>query len=141
MARGCAVAGEITDRDGRVLGRHDGQHAFTVGQRRGLGLSAEEPLYVLEKDAAGNRIVVGPREALARTRVPLEDVRLYRPAASVRSTRLRYHAAPIPCRLVESGGRTELELERPATAVAPGQQACLMRDDVVVGEGTIGEPA
>ncbi len=133
--------GEIVDREGRVLGRHEGQHNFTVGQRRGLGLSAPQPLYVLEKDAAGNRVVVGPREALASTRVPLEKVRLYRPAASVRSARLRYHATPIPCRALERDGRWELELERPAASVAPGQQACLMRDDVVVGEGTIGEPA
>jgi tRNA-specific 2-thiouridylase len=133
--------GEIVDRDGRVLGRHEGQHSFTVGQRRGLGLSAPEPLYVLEKDAAANRVVVGPREALATTRVRLEHVRLYRPAASVKTARLRYHSAPIGCRVLERHGRIELELKRPATAVAPGQQACLMRDDVVVGEATIGEPA
>ena len=133
--------GEIIDRDGRVLGRHEGQHGFTVGQRRGLGLSSPEPLYVLEKDAKENRLVVGPRDALLSTRVPLEDVSLYRPAASVESVRLRYHAAPIACRVLERRGRFELELERPAASVAPGQQACLMRDDVVVGEGTIGEPA
>ena len=86
-------------------------------------------------------MVVGPRDALLSTRVPLEDVSLYRPAASVESVRLRYHAAPIACRVLERRGRFELELERPAASVAPGQQACLMRDDVVVGEGTIGEPA
>ena len=60
--------GEIVDRGGRVLGRHDGQHAFTVGQRRGIGVAAEQPLYVLEKDAASGTVVVGPREQLATTR-------------------------------------------------------------------------
>ncbi|HEV2874119.1 MAG TPA: tRNA methyl transferase PRC-barrel domain-containing protein, partial [Thermoleophilaceae bacterium] len=131
--------GEIVDRDGRVLGRHEGQHEFTVGQRRGLGLPAQEPLYVLRKDAAANRVTVGPRHELATTAVLLEEARLHRPADQVRQVRLRYHAEPIPCRAIERGaGGVQLELERPAHAVAPGQLACLMRDDCVVGEGTIG---
>ena len=130
--------GEIVDRDGRVLGRHDGQHEFTVGQRRGLGVGAPEPLYVLDKDAATNRVTVGPRAALARTRVRLSDARLHRPAESVEHVRLRYHAEPLPCSArALAGGEVELELARPAQAVAPGQLACLMRDDCVVGEGTI----
>ena len=61
--------GEIVDRSGRVLGRHRGHHDFTVGQRRGLGVAAGEPLYVLATDAAANRVVVGPREELATQRV------------------------------------------------------------------------
>jgi tRNA-uridine 2-sulfurtransferase len=132
--------GEIVDRDGRVLGRHEGQHEFTVGQRRGLGLPSPEPLYVLRKDAAANRVTVGPREALATTTVRLESARLHRPADQVRQVRLRYHAEPITCRAGSHGrGELTLELERPAHAVAPGQLACLMRDDCVVGEGTIVE--
>src|SRR5919107_1588419 len=75
--------GEIVDADGRVLGRHDGQHEFTVGQRRGLNLGGAEPLYVLRKEASSNRVTVGPRAALATTQVRLEDVRLYRPAEAV----------------------------------------------------------
>jgi tRNA-specific 2-thiouridylase len=130
--------GEIVDREGRVLGRHDGHHNFTVGQRRGLRLSSPQPLYVLEKDADTGRVTVGPREALAASRVRLEAPRLYRGPDSVDAVRLRYRAAPIPCRVVERQDRFELELERPATAVAPGQLACLMRGECVVGEGTIG---
>ncbi len=130
--------GEIVDRDGRVLGRHEGQHEFTVGQRRGLGVGGPEPLYVLDRDAATNRVTVGPRAALARTRVRLGDARLHRPAESIERVRLRYHAEPLPCSArVLTGGEVELELARPAHAVAPGQLACLMRDDCVVGEGTI----
>jgi tRNA-specific 2-thiouridylase len=132
--------GEIVDRDGRVLGRHEGQHEFTVGQRRGLGVHSPEPLYVIEKDAATNRVTVGPKHELATTSVRLETPRFHRPADQVRQVRLRYHAEPIPCRaIVERDGAVHLELERSAHAVAPGQLACLMRDDCVVGEGTIGE--
>jgi tRNA-specific 2-thiouridylase len=131
-------AGEIVDHDGRVLGRHEGQHEFTVGQRRGLGLPSPEPLYVLEKDAATGRVVVGPREELAASAVSLTGARLHRPASDVRSVRLRYHAAPLPCRVADDAGtRLRLELERPAEAVAPGQLACLLAGDLVVGHGTI----
>ena len=134
--------GEIVDRDGRVLGRHEGQHEFTVGQRRGLGVPAPEPLYVVKKDAATNRVMVGTKQDLATTTVRLEATRLHRPADQVGHVRLRYHAEPIACRATAGRrGEIELELERPAHAVAPGQLACLMRDDCVVGEGTIGEPA
>jgi tRNA-specific 2-thiouridylase len=133
--------GAIVDREGRVLGRHDGQHEFTVGQRRGLGVASSEPLYVVRKEARAGTVTVGPREALATSVVRLEDARLHRPAEQVRQVRLRYHAKPFPCRVRRYGdGDLELELDEPAEAVAPGQLACLMRDDCVVGEGTIGEP-
>lgn len=134
--------GEIVDREGRVLGRHEGHHNYTVGQRRGLGMATSEPLYVLEKDAATNRVVVGPKEELATRHVVLENARLHRSAAEVEHVRLRYHAKPIPCRVsVQSDGSVELELDSDARAVAPGQLACLMRQDRVVGEGTIGDPS
>jgi tRNA-uridine 2-sulfurtransferase len=125
--------GEIVTREGRVIGRHQGHHEYTVGQRRGLELQSAEPLYVLEKDAEANRVVVGPRSELATTAIALEDVRLHRSPAAVEAVRLRYHAAPIPCRV--EGDR--LELTEPAHAVAPGQLACLLRGDLVVGYGTI----
>jgi tRNA-specific 2-thiouridylase len=124
-----------------VLGRHDGQHNYTVGQRRGLNLSSSEPLYVLRREAETNRVVVGPKEALATDRVPLEDATLHRPPHEVETVRLRYHAEPLGCRVhVQDDGRLELELDGLAYGVAPGQLACLMREDRVVGEGTIGEP-
>jgi tRNA-uridine 2-sulfurtransferase len=133
--------GEIVDRHGTVLGRHEGQHNYTVGQRRGLGLATSQPLYVLEKDAEANRVVVGPKEALATNRVPLEDATLHRPPHEVETVRLRYHSEPLACRVhVQDDGSIELELEESANGVAPGQLACLMRQDRVVGEGTIGEP-
>jgi tRNA-uridine 2-sulfurtransferase len=134
--------GEIVDRDGKLLGRHDGHHNFTIGQRRGLGVAGPEPLFVLEKDAETNRVVVGPREELASTRVSLTDARLHRDPADVREVRLRYHAKPIVCAVVDAGeGEIVLELTQPALAIAPGQLACLMSADRIVGYGTIGEPA
>jgi tRNA-uridine 2-sulfurtransferase len=133
--------GDIVDRGGNVLGRHDGQHNYTVGQRRGLNVSSPEPLYVLERDAESNRVVVGPKEALATNRVTLENATLHRAPEEAETVRLRYHAEPIACRVhVLEEGTLELELDRPANGVAPGQLACLMREDRVVGEGTIGEP-
>jgi tRNA-specific 2-thiouridylase len=132
--------GEIVDRQGTVLGHHEGQHNYTVGQRRGLGLATPEPLYVLERDASNNRVIVGPREALATRRVRLEDATLHRDPRKVERVRLRYHAEPLACRVhVQEDGALELELDQTANGVAPGQLACLMRQDRVVGEGTIGE--
>ena len=132
-----ASPGEIVDRSGRVLGRHDGHHDFTVGQRRGLGVGGGDALYVLEKDTVRNRVVVGTESELAVQRVRVGELTLHRPAERVGAVRLRYRSEPLPCRAVERDGGVELELERPARAVAPGQVACLLDGDLVVGCGTI----
>ena len=134
--------GEIVDRAGTVLGRHPGHERFTVGQRRGLGVSASIPLYVLSKDAALNRVVVGPRSQLATTRVVAGPARLHRPGTAIDRVKLRYQAAPVPCRVegeLEPGHheRITLRLAEPVAGVAPGQLACLMRDETVVGFATI----
>src|SRR4051812_12979510 len=128
--------GEIVDEAGAVLGRHEGQHRFTVGQRRGLGVAAPLPLYVTAKN--GNQVRVGPREALATTEVPLEDVTLYRPAQEVTHVKLRYRSEPTPCSLFPV--RSSLRLDVPVQGAAPGQTACLMRGDTVIGCGTIAVP-
>jgi tRNA-uridine 2-sulfurtransferase len=134
--------GEITDRAGTVLGRHRGQHQFTVGQRRGLGVSVGEPLYVLEKDAASNRVIVGPAAALRAARVSLRAVRLHRDGSEVDRVKLRYRSKPLGAKLIGDPGagrhpRLELELVDPADAAVPGQLACLMRGEDVIGWGTI----
>jgi tRNA-uridine 2-sulfurtransferase len=131
--------GDVVTRDGEVIGRHSGQHDYTVGQRRGLGIAAPQPLYVLEKDAASNRVVVGPREALSAMQVTLEACHLHRPADSVDAVKLRYRSQPLPCRVLTHGGDAVLKLDQPARAVAPGQLACLLDDDRIVGYGTIAE--
>jgi tRNA-uridine 2-sulfurtransferase len=135
--------GDLVDAAGRVLGRHRGHHHFTVGQRRGLGLAATEPLYVLAKDAATNRVTVGPRAALAAATVPVRGARLHRAGAEVDAVRLRYRSRPVACRLAGNPGpgahaRLQLELAGPVDGAAPGQTACLLKGDVVVGWGTIG---
>ena len=132
--------GEVVDAGGRVLGRHPGHRRYTVGQRRGLGVAAGEPLFVLSTDAAANRVVVGPREALAARSVVLRDVSLNRDGQRVDSVKLRYRSEPLPCRVTAAAGdhtALDLVLEEDALGVAPGQTACLMDGDLVVGHGTI----
>jgi tRNA-specific 2-thiouridylase len=134
--------GELVDRGGRVLGRHRGAHHFTIGQRKGIGLGAREPLYVLGTDAAANRVVVGPRAELATRTVALRGARLHRDAAEVDRVKLRYRSRPVPCRVAGDAAagphrRLDLELGEPVDGAAPGQTACLLRGDVVVGWATI----
>jgi tRNA-specific 2-thiouridylase len=130
--------GEIVDRDGRVLATHRGAHHFTVGQRKGLGVAGPEPLYVLATYAGSNRVVAGTREELATRAVTLRGARLHRDAAEVDRVKLRYRSRAVPCRAAAgSGGRVELDLLEPVDGAAPGQTACLLRGDVVVGWGTI----
>jgi tRNA-specific 2-thiouridylase len=134
--------GEIVNRAGRVLGRHRGQHRFTVGQRRGLGISSGEPLYVLGKDAVANRVVVGRRAELRTRRVPVRGLRLLRDGDRVDRVKLRYRSRPLPASLAEDLGtghhpRAELALADPVDGAAPGQLACLMDGDLVIGWGTI----
>ncbi len=128
--------------DGRVLGGHRGQHRFTVGQRRGLGIFAGEPLYVLEKDATTNRVVVGPQEALRTHAVRLRGARLHRAGERVNAVKLRYRSRPLPARLsagVAAGRHRALAVELPAgiEGAAPGQLGCLMDGELIVGWGTI----
>jgi tRNA-uridine 2-sulfurtransferase len=138
------AAGDIVDREGHVLGHHDGHHRFTVGQRRGIRVAAEQPLYVLAKDARHNRIVVGPREQLATTAVTLGPGRLHRPSSEVDAVRLRYQGAVLGCTVGadlpagEHGGLT-IGLDREVAAPAPGQVACLMRGEHVIGWALIAE--
>lgn len=139
-----AGAGDIVAMDGRVLGRHGGQERFTIGQRRGIGVAAAEPLYVVDKDRASGRVVVGPRATLATTRVGLGDVVLHRSGARVDRVRLRYRSGPVPCRIEGGPPRGEherlwLSLDEPVHGVAPGQTACLLERDRVLGAATIVE--
>jgi tRNA-specific 2-thiouridylase len=134
--------GDIVDQDGRVLGRHGGHRRYTVGQRRGLGVAATEPLYVLRTEASANRIVVGPRAALETGRAVVRAATLLRDGARVDRVKLRYRSEPLPARLAGAAAagrhpRLEVALAEPATGVAPGQAACLMAGDLVLGWGTI----
>jgi tRNA-specific 2-thiouridylase len=122
--------GDVVDREGRVLGHHRGQHHFTVGQRRGLGLAAAEPRYVLAKDAGANTVTVGPREQLETTAVRVRDVVL---RGEPEAVKLRYRTRPVPCRLEGE----EIRLAEPVDGAAPGQTAVFFAGDLVVGTATI----
>lgn len=138
--------GELVDVGGATVGHHLGQHRFTVGQRRGLGIGdAQAPLYVLDKDASTGRVTVGPREALQTSRVAVRSARLHRHGARVNRVKLRYRARPLPARLLgdPDAGRHRtlaIELFEPVDGAAPGQLACLMDGELVVGWGTIARP-
>jgi tRNA-uridine 2-sulfurtransferase len=127
--------GEVVDEDGNELGTHDGYWRFTPGQRRGLGLAAPEPLYVLGTRRAANAVVVGPRESLARTIVEARG-RLYTHAHSV-DAKLRYRSPAVPAQVTPTARGFRLELAAPAYGVAPGQTAVLYDGDAVVGSGTV----
>jgi tRNA-specific 2-thiouridylase len=131
--------GEVVDRSGRGLGEHTGHHNFTVGQRRGLGVGGGEPLYVLATDASTNRVIAGGREQLATNRIRIRGARLHRDAGRVDGVRLRYHAPKKECRVEVNDEDSEavVALSEPVDRVAPGQLACLLSGDLVVGHGTI----
>jgi tRNA-specific 2-thiouridylase len=133
---GAADPGDIVDLSGRVVGRHDGIIHFTVGQRRGLGVAAGHPLYVIQLDAATRRVVVGPRDALRRSRMLLREVNWIGDGSidqaladdrrevyvKVRSTR-----PPQPAWLRHSDAGIEVELAGGEDGVSPGQ-ACVFYD-------------
>jgi tRNA-uridine 2-sulfurtransferase len=134
--------GPVVTLDGTVLAEHGGVDRFTIGQRRGVGVANGAPLYVVAKDAHTGRVTVGPREALAVDEVLVEAVHLYRDSSAVDRVKLRYRSEPVPCKV---GGELPagryptiaLMLNEPFMAAAPGQVACLMSGDRVVGHGLI----
>jgi tRNA-uridine 2-sulfurtransferase len=133
--------GAIVDSAGRTLGRHRGHHDFTVGQRRGIRVSAPEALYVLATDAATNTVTVGTRAELEKRRVSVRDAVLHRDGGEVDAVKLRYRARALPATVSAAGrGRhssLEVELGEAFPGVAPGQTAVLMAGDRIVGHGTI----
>ena len=130
---GAAEPGEIVHIDGRVLGGHPGIIHFTVGQRRGLGVAAGEPLYVVGLEAARRRVIVGPRAALEVRRIVLDEVNWLgdQPIEDAARQGLPVHARvrstqpPRPARLVAGAAGIELEFADGEEGVAPGQ-ACVI---------------
>jgi len=134
--------GEVLGPDGEVIGTHAGHELYTVGQRRGFTVRSTEPLYVLSKDAAANRVTVGPPERLLSDRVRLRGARLHREGSRVDRVKLRYRSRALAARVSGQAGAGRhrelvLELAEPAAGAAPGQLACLMDGELVVGWGTI----
>ncbi|MBS1672396.1 MAG: tRNA 2-thiouridine(34) synthase MnmA [Actinobacteria bacterium] len=140
-----AEQGEILDRDGAVVGTHDGAHAFTVGQRRGLRLGVPapdgKPRFVLEVRPVSNTVVVGPKEALAIAEISGER-RSWAGSAPqahefVCEVQIRAHAEPVPARAFVSDAGVRVVPDEPLDGVAPGQSAVLYVGTRVLGQFTI----
>jgi len=128
-------AGAIVDDAGTHVGTHAGHWTFTPGQRKGIGVSAARPLYVIDTDARTNTVVVGPHDALARTHVEASGA-LYVDVERV-DAKLRYRSTPVPATVTRTPAGFSLELAEPAYGVARGQAAVLYDGDAVVGCGVI----
>jgi tRNA-uridine 2-sulfurtransferase len=128
--------GPILDEEGRERGRHGGFWRFTPGQRKGLGIAAETPLYTLRTDSRANAVVVGPLASLARTHIGARPGRLFVPVEQV-DAKVRYRSPAAPGRVRADGRGFRLTLDEPAYGVAVGQAAVLYEDDAVVGAGLI----
>ena len=134
--------GEIVDVHGHVLGHHDGIEFYTIGQRKGLGLSTPKPLYVIELDAANNRVVVGDDSALDRDEFTVERcnwIPYPEPPASFEVTaKIRYNHPGTPATITPvAEGRAKVKLHMPQRAITPGQAAVFYQEDLVVGGGWI----
>jgi tRNA-uridine 2-sulfurtransferase len=135
--------GDVVDETGEVVARHQGAFGFTVGQRRGTGVATGDRRYVLEVDAAANRVVGGPEELLARRALLADDASWIAGEPPARGpfeaeVRLRSRGGDVPC-VVEPHGpdRFRAEFRTPQRSVAPGQRAVLYRGDEVLGGGRI----
>jgi tRNA-specific 2-thiouridylase len=134
--------GEVVDAEGRVLGTHEGIGRYTVGKRKGLGLG-DGPWFVVSIDAPRNRLVVGPRESLAITRVTaIDPVWHDGPGTVRRMVALRHRMAPVPATVTASADRLLIVLDEPVFGVAPGQAAVAWTvDGTVSGGGVVSETA
>jgi len=136
--------GEIVTTDGRVVGEHSGVHHFTVGQRRGLGVAAAEPLYVIATEPAEKRVIVGSNEDLLRSSMGVKEVNWISIAAPTAplcvevKIRNKHAAAAATLHPVTSdGARIEVRFDEPQRAVTPGQGAVFYSGDLVLGGGWI----
>ena len=142
QAPSMALGGTIVDEQGHHLGTHGGVHRFTVGQRKGLGVSSPAPLYVLKIDAGSREVTVGARSALDRTTLTAAGVNwisIDAPPLPVRvgaQIRHRHRAAPAVVRALPDR-RAELLFDEPQVAITPGQAVVFYEGDTVVGGGWI----
>jgi tRNA-specific 2-thiouridylase len=141
-APNAALSGAIVAESGERLGTHGGVHRFTIGQRRGLGISAPAPLYVLRIDADSGDVTVGPRSSLERTAltasgtnwIAVEPPRTWMPVTA----QIRYRHTPAAARVrALEAAKAELQFDAPQAAITPGQAVVFYQDDVVIGGGWI----
>ena len=136
--------GKIIDSEGKVIGRHAGYPFYTIGQRKGLGISSPEPLYVRSLDAEKNRLHVGSKMMLACRKLTAEQVNwigIDRPERPIRaSARIRYRDTEGACSVVSlSENRVEVVFDNPKQSIAPGQAVVFYQGEEVIGGGIIEE--
>ncbi len=135
-----ATPGRVIDEAGRTIGAHDGYWRYTVGQRRGIGVAADGPRYVIRTDAATNTVTVGPRESLGVSSLRLHPYVLHESVdGACLDVRVRYRGAALRGRARPDAGSLDVALDVAAAGVAPGQTAALYRDGRLVGAGVITE--
>ncbi len=133
-----AEPGEVVDGAGRTLGRHAGIVDFTVGQRRGIGVSASTPLYVTEVRPEAKQVVVGRKEQLEVWEVRVGELNWFLDPGASEAVQVRYNGGPVPCEVEEvGGGEWVARLAQPVAGVAPGQSAVFYAGDRVVGGGVL----
>ena len=134
--------GDIVDAAGKVLGQHDGVHHYTIGQRKGIGIAAAEPLYVIGLDAAMNRVIVGDRTSATQPECTVQRVNwvsITEPSAPIRAeVQVRYRSHPVPVTVIPlENSRVKLVFDEPQFSITPGQAAVWYDGDVVLGGGII----
>ena len=133
-----AEPGEILNKEGRTLGRHAGVVDFTVGQRRGIGVSASTPLYVTEVRPRTKQIVVGRRKDLEVREVLVGGLNWFLDPLEAETVQVRYNGSPVACEIEDAGdGEVRALLSEPAVGVAPGQSAVFYKGDRVIGGGVV----
>lgn len=138
-------SGPILALDGRELGRHEGLPFYTIGQRKGLGLTSADPLFVLHKDAARNALIVGPREALGTQELTARGVNWIdgrdptMPFAA--KVKIRYKAAPVGAVVSAAAGSATVRFDEPVFGVTPGQAAVFYDGETCLGGGLIADDA
>ncbi len=133
--------GDIVDNSGRVLGKHQGLARYTIGQRHGLGLAADQPLYVMKLDATANRVVVSAKEQLFTTQLRASNLSWISGKAPERpaqvTARIRYQSAEVPAIITLENSEADIQFQQPQWAVAPGQAIVFYQGEVVLGGGII----
>ena len=134
--------GDFVDESGRILGRHKGIAHYTIGQRKGLGIPSNQPLYVKAIDSKSNQVVLSGNDALFSRQLTGENFNWIAWEAPPRqfrcSARIRYRQTEQPCEVtVEEGGSVQVLFDRPQRAITPGQAVVLYDGDTVLGGGTI----
>ena len=134
--------GDIVDLEGKILGKHQGIHHYTIGQRKGLGIAAPEPLYVVKLDAVMNRVVVGDRNSGGRLECHVQRINwlsISQPNAPIRTqVQIRYRSRPVPVNIIPlDNNRARLIFEEPQFGVTPGQAAVWYDGETLLGGGII----